>query len=287
MLAQSVCARPPVGAHCSSRGGLCVLQGLWMLRWDWGAVGQGGTPLPAPLPVGTLAPAAGRAQGGTGFPPAAAGSGAGRAWPGPRSARTWPTAPGAAAGGGTQGIPGSPHRIQGDVGSPQGLPAWSPFSQREGKGGSTGAERGAAQWAPLGDTCRPPQPAHPRPHRALSPPVTATRCCKKSLYWRAPSAPARYKSPWGRQGAGPPWPAEPGGTHRPPLCPPVRRAPIPEMSGGFASRLGESPHVCPSVPWPPTAWRGRAGTPGASPKLLPVAPGKVGGSEGSAAPCNK
>lgn len=114
-------------------GVLCVPQFLWMLlRWLWGTLRQVVRGPQCPSCVGTLSPAGGRARGGTRFPLAAGGNGAGRAWPGPRSAGTWLRHRGLQQAGGTGG-PRELTQVQGDSSwSPQGRPARSPAGRPKG-----------------------------------------------------------------------------------------------------------------------------------------------------------
>lgn len=202
--------------------------------------GRGGPQCPSC--VGTVSPAGGRAPGGTRFPPAAGGNGAGRARPGPRSAGTWPKAPGAAAGGGTQGVPGSS------------------LTAKVTSGGHPKATLPVV--VPTG-LC------------PLS--VTATHRRKSSLYWRALT---RYNSPGG-QGWDPPRVGPPslGSAGLPRCSPRGRKAPFPRAASGGSSRLSLG---VVSVHQRRPGEGGQGGqirTPGANPKppnLLPAAP-RAGG----------
>lgn len=182
----------PVGACCSSwRGGdLCVspppkafgccFSGTEGQRGrEWGG---GDTPVPILLPVGT--PGSRKVSGGTRFPPAAGGSWAGKAWLGPHSTGTRPTAPGALVGGGTRVSPGAHARSEVTSVTPRPScleSSWQVGGQRGKHGGYGG------WWAPPGDMDPPPNQPVAIPTGSVPspppPPVTATRRCKKSLYW--------------------------------------------------------------------------------------------------------
>lgn len=151
----------PVGACCSSwRGGdLCVspppkafgccFSGTEGQRGrEWGG---GDTPVPILLPVGT--PGSRKVSGGTRFPPAAGGSWAGKAWLGPHSTGTRPTAPGALVGGGTRVSPGAHARSEVTSVTPRPScleSSWQVGGQRGKHGGYGG------WWAPPGDMDPPP-----------------------------------------------------------------------------------------------------------------------------------
>lgn len=227
-------------------GRICVPHGLWMLL-QWG---RGGPQCPSRSP---RAPRLPQPEGlGVGLVSRRLPEEAGQEGPG-----RGPAVPGhgpwhwGRAGGATGGSPGSHAGSEVIPVTPR------PFclaGGRVGKGGSVGGC--SLVGSPEGHVSPPPASLSPSPRGSVPPPSHShTPLQKVSVLVSAERAGAVQKPPGAAGGRTPAAPRAGGGGRDaescpPPaaLCPPVRRTPIPEMSGGFVSHLGEGPHLHPPVP---------------------------------------